>query len=86
MKRTKHLVKAKEIDWDAEAIKIQSEIEAIDKAAEKLANKIGVLNGKLHSMGVTELKSFSTMFAATSLKILFTNASVLIDYFGFGKE
>ena len=62
---------------------LQLEVEALTKAAEKLSDKVGVLNGKLHAMGVTELKSLSTMFTIGSFAVLFTNVSVLAKYFGF---
>jgi len=70
-------------ELDANIKDLQLEIEALTKAAEKLSDKVGVLNGKLHAMGVTELKSLSTMFTIGSFAVLFTNVSVLAKYFGF---
>jgi hypothetical protein len=70
-------------EYDANIKDLELEMELIVKSTEQLATKIGVLNGKIHSMGVQNIKSFSSLFIIHNFEMLFTNAKVLANYFGF---
>lgn len=69
-------------EFETKLNEIKFDIDGINIDTKRLANKIGIFNGKLNEMGVTEIKSLSTLFVINELSNLLVNIGVLADYFG----
>lgn len=82
--RTMVRQEVEEIDeFDATLKDIELEIEKISNDSIKLADRIASLNGRLHTLGIENIKSLNSIFTVDSLSNLYNSINVFSDYLGF---